>query len=103
LEEDGGALNDNASSGYAPSPRPTYDAPTLVRRNEIKHHIWGDKQSGLVADWLHASTDRIHVLEFGLGARMLVQALPDLPNRVCRGRSPLRVAGCDARLQSADR
>lgn len=59
-------MNDNASSGYAPSPRPTYDAPTLVRRNEIKHHIWGDKQSGLVADWLHASTDRIHVLEFGL-------------------------------------
>jgi mannose-6-phosphate isomerase-like protein (cupin superfamily) len=59
-------LNDSASSGYSPSPRPTYDAPTLVRREEIKRHIWGDKESGLVGDWVHASTDKIHVLEFGL-------------------------------------
>jgi mannose-6-phosphate isomerase-like protein (cupin superfamily) len=59
-------LNDSASSGYSPSPRPTYDAPALVRRNEIKHHVWGDPQSGLVGDWLYASTQRLHVIEFGL-------------------------------------
>jgi mannose-6-phosphate isomerase-like protein (cupin superfamily) len=59
-------LADRAASGYAPSPRPTFDAPTLVRRSEIKHHVWGDRQSGLVGDWLYASTDKIHVLEFGL-------------------------------------
>src|SRR5262245_59290129 len=62
----GGALNDSASSGYAPSPRPTYDAPTLARRSEIRHHVWGDGQSGLVGDWLYASTDKLHVIEFGM-------------------------------------
>ena len=59
-------MNDSASSGYSPSPRPTYDAPALVRRSEIKHHVWGDPQSGLVGDWLYASTDKLHVIEFGL-------------------------------------
>ena len=59
-------MNDSASSGYAPSPRPTYDAPALARRSEIKHHVWGDKQSGLVGDWLYASTDKLHVIEFGM-------------------------------------
>lgn len=59
-------MADRAAPGYVPSPRPTYDAPTLVRRSEVKHHIWGDRQSGLVGDWLYASTGKIHVLEFGL-------------------------------------
>ncbi len=59
-------MADRAASGYVPSPRPTFDAPTLVRRSAVKHHIWGDRQSGLVGDWLYASTDKIHVLEFGL-------------------------------------
>jgi mannose-6-phosphate isomerase-like protein (cupin superfamily) len=53
-------------SGYSPSPRPTYGAPTLVRRIDVKRHIWGDRESGLVADWLYASTDKLHVLLFGL-------------------------------------
>ncbi len=56
----------NDSSGYTPSPRPTYDAPALARRSEIKHHVWGDKHSGLVGDWLYASTEKIHVIEFAL-------------------------------------
>ena len=59
-------MNDRGSSGYTPSPRPTYDAPALARRSEIKHHVWGDQQSGLVGDWLYASTDKIHVIEFGM-------------------------------------
>jgi mannose-6-phosphate isomerase-like protein (cupin superfamily) len=59
-------LADSASPGYAPSPRPTYDTPTLVRRSDIKHHVWGDQQSGLVGDWLYASTGKLHVLEFRL-------------------------------------
>jgi mannose-6-phosphate isomerase-like protein (cupin superfamily) len=62
----GATLNDSGSSGYSPSPRPTYDAPALARRSEIKHHIWGDTQSGLVGDWLYASTDKLHVIEFGM-------------------------------------
>lgn len=59
-------MADIPAKGYSPSPRPTYDAPTLVRRRDIKHHVWGDRQSGLVGDWLYASTDKIHVLEFGM-------------------------------------
>jgi mannose-6-phosphate isomerase-like protein (cupin superfamily) len=59
-------LADSAAPGYAPSPRPTYDAPTRVGRSDIKHHVWGDQQSGLVGDWVYASTGKLHVLEFGL-------------------------------------
>ncbi|MGH8263310.1 MAG: cupin domain-containing protein [Steroidobacteraceae bacterium] len=59
-------MDDSAAPGYSPSPRPTYDVPTLVRRSDIKHHVWGDKQSGLVGDWLYASTGKLHVLEFGM-------------------------------------
>lgn len=59
-------MNDSSSSGYTPSPRPTYDEPTLARRRDITHHVWGDAESGLVGDWIYASTERIHVLEFGM-------------------------------------
>jgi mannose-6-phosphate isomerase-like protein (cupin superfamily) len=59
-------MADSAGLGYAPSPRPTYDAPTLVRNGDIKRHVWGDTQSGLVGDWLYASTDKLHVIEFRL-------------------------------------
>lgn len=31
------------------------------------HHVWGDQQSGLVGDWLYASTDKLHVIEFAMG------------------------------------
>ena len=51
---------------YAPSPRPTYDAPTLIHHLTVRRHIWGDAESCLVADWLYASTDKLHVLQFGL-------------------------------------
>jgi len=59
-------MADKVSPGYSPSPRPTYDAPTLVRRIDVKRHVWGDQESGLVADWLYASTDKLHALLFGL-------------------------------------
>lgn len=52
---------------YVPSPRPTYGQPTLVSRAEVRRHVWGDRDAGLVADWLYASTDELHVLLFGLG------------------------------------
>jgi mannose-6-phosphate isomerase-like protein (cupin superfamily) len=57
---------DKLPPGYSPSPRPSYDVPTLVRRSDVKRHIWGDRESGLVADWLYASTNQLHVLLFGL-------------------------------------
>jgi mannose-6-phosphate isomerase-like protein (cupin superfamily) len=59
-------MADKLPPGYSPSPRPTYDVPTLVRRSDVQRHIWGDRESGLVADWLYASTSRLHVLLFGL-------------------------------------
>jgi len=59
-------LAESPASGYAPSPRPTYDAPTLVRRSDVQHHVWGDEESGLVGDWIYASTSKVHVIEFGM-------------------------------------
>lgn len=37
-----------------------------MRRSDITHHVWGDRQSGLVGDWLYASTDKLHVIEFAM-------------------------------------
>lgn len=57
---------DKLPPGYRPSPRPDYAVPTLVRRVDVQRHIWGDRESGLVADWIYASTARLHGLLFGL-------------------------------------
>jgi mannose-6-phosphate isomerase-like protein (cupin superfamily) len=51
---------------HTPSPRPNYDSPSLTRRETVQRHIWGDRESGLVADWIYASTDKVHALVFGL-------------------------------------
>lgn len=53
-------------SRYTPSPRPTYQQPTFISYASVRRHVWGDLQSGLVGDWLYASTDKLHVLRFGL-------------------------------------
>jgi mannose-6-phosphate isomerase-like protein (cupin superfamily) len=51
---------------YSPSPRPSFDVPTLISRAGVTRHIWGDEEAGLVADWIYASTERVHALVFGL-------------------------------------
>ncbi len=51
---------------YAPSPRPSFDVPTHITRAGVTRHIWGDDEAGLVADWIYASTERVHALVFGL-------------------------------------
>src|SRR3954454_4565358 len=51
---------------YSPSPRPTFEVPSLITRAGATRHIWGDDESGLVADWIYASTERVHALVFGL-------------------------------------
>ena len=51
---------------YSPSPRPTFTVPSLITREGVTRHIWGDDESGLVADWIYASTERVHALVFGL-------------------------------------
>ena len=51
---------------YSPSPRPTFEGPALIAARTVTRHVWGDEESGEVADWIFASTDRIHCLVFGL-------------------------------------
>jgi quercetin dioxygenase-like cupin family protein len=53
---------------YRPSPRPTFDAPTAIPYASVTRHVWGDDEAGQVADWIYASTERIHALVFGLPA-----------------------------------
>jgi quercetin dioxygenase-like cupin family protein len=50
----------------ASSPRPSFDGPALIRRADVTRHVWGDPASGEVFDWIYASTERIHMLVFGL-------------------------------------
>jgi quercetin dioxygenase-like cupin family protein len=50
----------------ASSPRPTFDGPALIRRADVTRHIWGDAAAGEVYDWIYASTERVHMLVFGL-------------------------------------
>jgi quercetin dioxygenase-like cupin family protein len=58
---------------YAPSPRPSFDRPTHITAATVTHHVWGDDEAHQVADWIYASTERIHAIVFGLapGGRFL--------------------------------
>ena len=51
---------------YAPSPRPTFEAPTPLPYASVTRHLWGDAEAGAVADWIYVSSDRIHQLVYGL-------------------------------------
>ncbi|HTX63181.1 MAG TPA: hypothetical protein VMD28_06055 [Acidimicrobiales bacterium] len=48
------------------SPRPTYDGPSPVPFGAAALHLWGDAESGEVADRIYVSNERIHHLVFGL-------------------------------------
>ena len=51
------------------TPRPTFSGPTVLRRDEVAHHVWGDAGSSLVTDRVYLSNDQLHVLEFELPPR----------------------------------
>jgi hypothetical protein len=53
-------------TAYRPSPRPTFDAAAAIPYAAVTRHVWGDAESGEVADWIYASTERVHALVFGL-------------------------------------
>ncbi len=55
-----------AVGSYRASPRPTFDKPTHITRAAASHHLWGDSESGVVADWIYVSSELIHALVFGL-------------------------------------
>jgi quercetin dioxygenase-like cupin family protein len=50
----------------ATSPRPVFDGPALIRRADVTRHVWGDPAAGEVFDWIYASTEKVHMLVFGL-------------------------------------
>jgi mannose-6-phosphate isomerase-like protein (cupin superfamily) len=51
---------------YQPSPRPSYTGPTHVPFAAVSRYVWGDRESGEVADWIYVSSDKIHQLVFAL-------------------------------------
>jgi quercetin dioxygenase-like cupin family protein len=51
---------------YKPSPRPQFEGPAHIPYSAVTHHLWGDEDSGMVADWCYVSTDKIHQLVLGL-------------------------------------
>lgn len=51
---------------YSSSPRPTFEGPAPIPYDAVTRHLWGDNQSGEVADWIYVSSDHIHQLVFGL-------------------------------------
>lgn len=53
-----------STQGYSPSPRPNYTVPTAITRAGVTRHLWGDEESGVVADLIYASTEAIHALVF---------------------------------------
>lgn len=53
-------------SEYRPSPRPSFDHATALRREQVTRYVWGDDESGEVLDWIYVSSGLIHQLVFGL-------------------------------------
>ncbi len=51
---------------YSASPRPTFDGPAHIPYESVTRHLWGDEESGEVADWIYVSSSKIHQLVFGL-------------------------------------
>ena len=52
--------------GYRPSPRPSFDAPTVLRADEVVRHTWGDPEAGFVEDWIYVSSQLMHTIVFGM-------------------------------------
>jgi quercetin dioxygenase-like cupin family protein len=48
------------------TPRPTYDAPGVIRSADCVRHLWGDPTSGYVGDEVLLSSSLLHVLIFTL-------------------------------------
>jgi mannose-6-phosphate isomerase-like protein (cupin superfamily) len=44
--------------------RPTFDRPTLIRRDGVALQLWGDDDSGEVADAIYISNKTIHLMIF---------------------------------------
>ena len=78
-----------------PRPRrgPSFDGPALIRRADVTRHVWGDPAAGEVFDWIYASTERIHMLVFGLPPGGGFRHSRGLPHDLRRRRAAARAAG----------
>ena len=54
-----------------------FDGPALIRRADVTRHVWGDPAAGEVYDWIYASTDKVHMLVFGLAPGTGFRHSPD--------------------------
>ncbi len=59
-------MNDPPKLKISGSPRPTYAVPTAIPYQNVIKFLWGDEESGHVADWIYASTDLIHMLVYAI-------------------------------------
>lgn len=66
VEHDGSEIAAPEAPPVSSSPRPTYDGPTTISYADAVRFLWGDSQSGEVADLIYASTDKIHMLVYQL-------------------------------------
>jgi hypothetical protein len=75
------------------TPRPHFDGPQVIRRDQAAHHVWGDASGGLVTDRVISSTDQLHVLEFELPPRASFRHTRDNPTLFAADVAYLCVAG----------
>ena len=59
-------MNNESTPKISGSPRPTYAGPTAIPYQNVTKFLWGDEESGHVADWIYASTDLIHMLVYAI-------------------------------------
>lgn len=52
--------------GRRATPRPTFDAPTVIRSRDVVRHLWGDPEAGFVGDEVFFSSQLLHGLVFTL-------------------------------------
>ena len=73
-----------ATMGYKPSPRPSFDAPTVLRADGGRPAHWGDTDAGLVEDWIYVSSQLVHAIVFGMPPGGKFHPLRKLPHDLRR-------------------
>ena len=51
---------------YKPSPKPNFFEPTHIKYSSMDTHMWGDKESENVKDWIYVSNESLHQIIFGM-------------------------------------
>ena len=59
-------MTEATPSDYVPTPRPTFDSPTVIRFEDAVTATWGDDTSGHVFDRIFVSSSKIHHIIYEL-------------------------------------